>query len=206
MFEQLAFVKRESIPVSMIAAGGRTGVCAYAGTPARRGHTTNDSEPVAAPAAGGMTVPRRVPADTAETAVRDHLRHVAGLRPSTSTAADVARRRSRPAFTEDIEAEFVLHAASWAAHAGVEARILAEFGVTRDVLARAGMAVRPASESVRKKYSRRPFTVAQLATRAGVSRATAQRVVNADVASGHVEQVKRVDQRARSYRAVAGTA
>ncbi len=204
MFEHMRLVDLSGIPVSMIATGGRMDVCVCAGTSVRRGHAKNDMEPVGQPA-GGLTVPRRAAAEKSETAVRDYLRHLAGLRPSGTVGARSSR--TGPGHEDALEADFVLHARQWAARTGVDARVLAEFGVKSDVLVRAGLVIRSASESARRQYGRQPFTVAQLAIRAGVSQATAQRVINADAALGEVERVGQVPGRhSKLFRKVSGSA
>lgn len=87
------------------------------------------------------------------------------------------------------EAAFVRHAARWIRLQGVSGRTLREFGVSEDVLSRAGIEVTSIDESIRMRYGRRVFTVRDLSVRLGVPIAAVRRTVATDVADGTIVEV-----------------
>jgi hypothetical protein len=129
-----------------------------------------------------------VTADTDENAVRAYLRAVIGA-PLRASAGNPAKG----------EAAFVGAAQRWAKQAGVDRRTLARIGVTRRVLDAAGVAAVSAEARIRRLYTREPFTVAQLAKRAGVTEASVRRVLAIHEETGEIVRAGRVG-RALQYR------
>ena len=150
-------------------------------------------------------------ADEAEAAVRDYLRALEPVRRGRRTSSPrvsalgrlfaaqtkVDRERLRAA-----EAAFIRFAARWARRQRVTAKTLREFGVSEDVLARAGLELTSIDETIRARYGRRVFTARDLSVRLGVPIAAVRRTVSADVADGTIVEVG-TRSRARGRPAIA---
>lgn len=134
-----------------------------------------------------MTASR--PSATGQRAVGTYLRYLAGLRPARPPLAPASGPPSAAPTATTLEEAFVAHARRWADRHGVDGGVLAEFGVTADVLARAGLPARSAAQAVRGRYTSMPFTVSQLARSANVSTATARATIRGDLEAGSLEQV-----------------
>jgi len=107
-------------------------------------------------------------------AVRAYLRALVG---APLRAGDTA---------ESTEASFIGTAARWSRRTKVDRRTLLGMGVESSVLDAAGVYPTPVADIVRRYYTRKPFSVAVLARRAGVSTASARSTVSLDEASGQL--------------------
>lgn len=94
---------------------------------------------------------------------------------------------------------FIEVAAGWSERAGVDRRTLREMGVPREVLDAAGVVATPVAELVRCQYGTRPFTVADLVRKSGVSMASVRSMLAEDERAGRVSRVKS-EGRAIRYR------
>ncbi len=110
--------------------------------------------------------------ETDQRVVRAYLRAVVGspLRRSEST--------------ETLEAEFVKSASRWAKRTGVDRSTLRKLGVPSRVLDEAGVVATPAGDLIRRHYSRKDFTVMQLASEACISAATVRTTIGTDESRG----------------------
>jgi len=140
-----------------------------------------------------MTGAHNGPGSAADAAVGGYLRALDEQRRAPRTRAAPsspmgklfrAQAKLARAHVEAAEDGFIRHAAAWSRRERVSARTLREFGVSADVLRRAGLEPATIETDVRAWYRRASFTVQEVAQRAGVSVATARRVVSGDVDQG----------------------